>query len=86
MWWGGWQQGIDGFAHNPIEYAKEIKCPVLLMYGKYDKRVTLQEVESIFDTLSDRKQLVIFSGFGHGSLASDDPAKWKQQVQQFLQK
>lgn len=84
VWWGGWQQGIDGFAHNPVEYAKEIKCPVLLMYGEYDKRVTLQEVKSILDTLPGRKQLVVFSAFGHGSLASDEPQKWKQKVQQFL--
>lgn len=85
VWWGGWQQGIDGFTHNPIEYAKAIQCPVLLMYGAYDKRVTLQEVEAIFKTLPGSKQLAIFSAVGHGSLASDAPAKWKQQVQQFLQ-
>jgi uncharacterized protein len=85
VWWGGWQQRIDGFAHNPIEYAKEIKCPVLLMYGEQDKRVTLQEVKSILDTLPGQKQLVVFSAVGHGSLASDDAQKWRQQVQHFLQ-
>lgn len=86
VWWGGWQQQIDGFAHNPIEYAKAIKCPVLLMYGEYDKRVTLQEVKSILDTLPGQKQLIVFSAVGHGSLASEDPQKWQQQVQQFLQR
>lgn len=84
VWWGGWQQGINGFAHNPVEYARDIKCPVLLMYGEYDKRVSLEEVKSILDALPDRKQLAVFSAVGHGSLASDDPQKWKQQVQQFL--
>lgn len=85
VWWGGWQQRIDGFAHNPIEYAKEIEHPVLLMYGEYDQRVTLQEVKSILDTLPGQKQLIVFSAVGHGSLASDDPQEWRQQVQQFLQ-
>ncbi|MDX2240118.1 MAG: alpha/beta hydrolase [Leptolyngbyaceae cyanobacterium bins.302] len=84
--WGGIQQGIDGFAHNPIDYAKAIKCPVLLMYGTSDQRVTSQEIQSIFDTLPGRKQLVVFSAIGHGSLASDAPSKWKQSVQQFLTK
>ena len=83
--WGGWQQHIDGFAHNPIEYAKQIKCPTLLMYGKDDKRVTLQEVQAIFDHLPGQKQFAVFSGVGHGSLATDAPLKWKQQVQNFLQ-
>uniref|UniRef100_A0A832H322 Alpha/beta hydrolase n=1 Tax=Oscillatoriales cyanobacterium SpSt-402 TaxID=2282168 RepID=A0A832H322_9CYAN len=85
VWWGGWQQGINGFAHNPTEYANQIKCPILLMHGEYDKRVTLQEVESIFSSLPGRKQLVVFSAVGHGSLASDDPPKWKQQMRKFLQ-
>jgi uncharacterized protein len=84
VWWGGWQQGIDGFAHNPVEYAKKIECPVLLMYGTRDGRVTLAEVESIFHNIRPRKQLVLFSAVGHGSLASDDPIEWKKQVQQFL--
>ncbi len=84
VWWGGWQQGIDGFAHNPVEYAKDIKSPVLLMYGKYDKRVTLQKIQSILNALPDRKQLAVFPAVGHGSLASDDPQKWQQHVQQFL--
>lgn len=86
LWWGGWQQQIDGFAHNPVEYAKAIKCPVLLMYGEYDKRVTLSEVKSILEALPGQKRLAVFSAVGHGSLASEEPQKWKQQVEQFLQK
>ncbi|UBF27196.1 alpha/beta hydrolase [Kovacikia minuta CCNUW1] len=85
VWWGGWQQGINGFAHNPVESAKEIECPTLLIYGEDDKRVTLQEVKSIFDHLPGQKQFAVFSGIGHGSLAIDNPVKWKQQVQNFLQ-
>lgn len=85
VWWGGWQQGIDGFAHNPVEYAKDINCPVLLMYGEFDQRITLQNVEAILDVLPGQKQLVVFSAVGHGSLASDDPPRWKDHVHQFLQ-
>jgi uncharacterized protein len=82
--WGGWQQGIDGFGHNPVEDAQKIRCPVLLMYGEYDQRVTLGEVRSIFAALPGRKQLAVFPAVDHGSLAGDDPLKWQQQVQQFL--
>lgn len=84
VWWGGWQQQVNGFAHNPVEYAKKIKCPVLLMYGEYDKRVTLQDITSILDMLPGQKQLVLFLAVGHGSLANNEPQKWKQEVQQFL--
>jgi uncharacterized protein len=84
VWWGGFQQGIDGFKHNPVEYAKAIRCPVLLMYGTYDQRVTLAETESILDHIPSRKQLVVFPAVGHGSLANDDPLKWRQRVEAFL--
>lgn len=85
VWWGGWQQQIDAFGNNPVEYARAIESPVLLMYGTDDQRVTLQEIESIVDALPGPKQLATFPAVGHGSLASDDPVKWKQEVQQFLQ-
>lgn len=55
------------------------------MYGSYDQRVTLAETESILNNISSRKQLVVFPAFGHGSLANDDPVKWQQQVQEFLE-
>jgi uncharacterized protein len=85
VWWGGLQQGIDGFTHDPVEYAKAIRCPVLLMYGSYDQRVTLAETESILNNIPSSKRPVVFPAFGHGSLANDDPVKWRQQVQEFLQ-
>lgn len=82
--WGGIQQGINGFTHNPLNDASLIQCPVLLMYGELDQRVTLAESQAIFDALPEQKQFVTFNAIGHGSLAADDPVKWKQQVQQFL--
>jgi hypothetical protein len=42
-------------------------------------------VQAIFDHLPGQKQFAVFSGVGHGSLATDAPLKWKQQVQNFLQ-
>ena len=82
--WGGIQHHFDGFAHNPVEYAKAIRCPTLLMYGQLDKRVTLAEVNAIFDDLPGQKQFATFNAIGHGSLAADNPIEWKQQIEQFL--
>jgi uncharacterized protein len=84
VFWGGLQQKIDGFAHNPVEYAEKIKCPVLVLYGSDDKRVKLLEVESIIDRISTRRHLAVLSGIGHGSLANDNPLEWKQKVEKFL--
>jgi hypothetical protein len=85
VFWGGVQQNIDGFAHNPVTYASAIKCPVLLLHGAADTRVTQQEAIAIYNNLPGRKQLVVFpNSVGHGSLAIDDPNLWKQQVSGFL--
>ena len=84
VFWGGVQQRINGFTHNPVEYARTIKQPTLLIHGERDTRVHLSEAKAIFHALAGRKQFVVFSGIGHGSFAKDDPARWKQQVRQLL--
>lgn len=87
VFWGGVQQRIDGFAHNPVEYAKSIICPALLMHGDADKRVTVQEASAIFTNLKGSKTLAVFPGAnGHGALAIESPAQWQFQVQEFLTK
>lgn len=84
VWWSGWQQGIDGFAHNPVVYAEAVTCPVLLMNGEHDQRVTQADIESIFDHLPAEKTLVLFPSVGHGQLVSEAPIKWQQHVNDFL--
>ncbi|MBW4694363.1 MAG: alpha/beta hydrolase [Lyngbya sp. HA4199-MV5] len=85
VFWGGVQQHIDGFAHNPVEYASAIKCPVLLLHGEMDTRVTQQDAIAIYKHLPGRKQLVLFpNSVGHGSIAINYSTLWKQQVADFL--
>ena len=33
VFWGGRQGSFDAFAHNPVDYARAVTCPVLLMHG-----------------------------------------------------
>jgi uncharacterized protein len=56
--WGSVQQGFNAFDHNPVEYARSITCPVLLLYGAHDPRVTEAETQAIFEKLAGKKQLV----------------------------
>lgn len=85
VFWGGVQQHIDGFTHNPVEYASAIKCPVLLLHGEIDTRVTQQDAIAIYNNFPGRKQFVVFpNSVGHGSLAIDNSSLWQQQVSAFL--
>ena len=84
--WGGVEQGgFWTFNHKPSEYARNIHIPVLMQWGKNDKRVTAIETLEVFQNLSSaRKQLVIYNNSGHQSLAGNEPEKWNNTVKAFL--
>jgi alpha-beta hydrolase superfamily lysophospholipase len=84
VFWGGVQQGFDGFAHNPVDYVRSVECPTLLMHGERDSRVTTAQARAIYEQLSGRKEFVSFPGVGHESLLAAAPEMWKEHVAQFL--
>lgn len=84
VFWGGVQHGFNGFAHNPVEYAKEIYCPTLIFQGGRDPRVSIAEVTAISDNIPGSKKLVSFAEAGHGSLLFFDAAQWQKELAQFL--
>lgn len=84
VFWGGLQNGFWGFKHNPVEYATAVHCPVLILQGTEDPRVTVEEAEAVFRNLpSPHKQFERFVGGGHSPLATH-PEQWKSVVSQFL--
>lgn len=84
VFWGGVQQGFNGFAHNPVDYARSVRCPVLLMHGDKDPRVTAEQAQEIFANLAGSKQLQMFSDVGHQSCTKANPQLWKRTVAEFL--
>lgn len=86
LFWAGVQSGFDGFAHDPAEYARAVECPVLLLHGGQDARVTPSQAEEVFRNIPGEKYLHIFPTAGHQSYTGCDAATWKEVVQQFLDK
>lgn len=84
VFWGSFQHQFNGFSHNPIDYAKEVNIPTLILHGEQDRWTTLAEIEDIFNNLRGQKQRVTFPTAGHELLISVDKAKWTQTVRQFL--
>lgn len=84
VFWGGIQGGFNAFNHKPVEYAKKIKCPVLLMYGEQDPKVTRQEIDDIFNNLSAYKKLVTFPLAGHENYLLKYRDKWIEETSAFL--
>ncbi len=82
--WGGTIHGFWAFGMKPSLYAKKIKCPVLLQWGRNDPRVSQKETDAIYNNISAPKKLVIYENSGHQNLAENEPQKWQENVTAFL--
>jgi alpha-beta hydrolase superfamily lysophospholipase len=86
VFWGGVQQGFNGFRHNPVEYAESVDCPVLFLHGAGDPRVTVEQARTVFSALPAEKEFALFDGTGHESCLAQRPEHWEEVVSQFLSK
>jgi hypothetical protein len=84
VFWGGRQAGFDGFAHNPVQYAAGVRCPILFLHGAADPRARLEEARRVFAAVSAPKRFKEFPNLGHESSLTRFPAEWKEAVGQFL--
>lgn len=84
LFYGGLQNGFNGFEHNPTRYAENIATPTLLLYGMQDQRVDLNEVESIYQNLKGEKTFIKFKNSGHGGYLRDSKVAWSNAVVDFL--
>lgn len=83
--WGGIINGFWAFDMKPKEFVKKIKCPVLLQWGKKDKGVTKAEINEIFKNISSSKKLVVYENSGHENLCENEPDKWEENINEFLE-
>lgn len=86
VFWGGVQQGFNGFAHNPVDYAREIKIPTLLMWGEKDPKVSANETAAIFDNLKGPKLRINFPNAGHENYLLKYKNEWTDAISGFLAK
>jgi alpha-beta hydrolase superfamily lysophospholipase len=84
VFWGGVQHGFNAFAHNPLDYARNVHTPVLLLQGACDSRVKVRDAEAIHGNLAGPSGLHVFADLGHESYARRRPQEWKSVVSGFL--
>ena len=84
VFWGGAQQGYNGFAHNPADYARSVRCPALVLHGAADARVSVAQLQRVADSLAGPKRVQIFPGVGHQSYVAARPDEWRAAVGGFL--
>jgi len=78
------QHGVNFFKHNPSEYVKKLKVPVLFHHGELDDKVTIPQAREIFDNIPTWKKYIQFEGVGHKFYADTHPKEWKESIQMLM--
>ena len=84
VFWGGVQNGFWPFSYKPEEYAKKVTCPVLLLYGEKDERVSRREIDIIYANLKGKKYLKTFPLAGHEDYHARYKDEWLNDVIDFI--
>jgi uncharacterized protein len=84
VFWGGLQHGFNGFAHRPVEYARAVNCPALVLDGERDAWVLPDEARSVAAAMGGPAECHIFRQGGHAGYWSDVPEEYRQVVSAWL--
>ncbi len=85
VFWGGLINGFWAFGHAPSEYARNINCPTLLLYGAADEKVNRTEIDTIFARLPAlKKRLSVYPQAAHDDYLRLHAADWQADVAAFL--
>jgi pimeloyl-ACP methyl ester carboxylesterase len=84
VFWGGVQNGFNAFKHNPVDYARNINTPTLLLYGEKDEKVSRNEIDRIFSNLRGVKELKTYLSAGHENYLTKYGINWTEDVSSFI--
>jgi len=82
--WGGEQLGFNAFAMNPVDYARDVRCPTLLFEGGKDSRVGVPNARAIAQALGSHGTFELLAGQGHAFYLNRVPDEWRKSVHSFL--
>ena len=85
LFWGSIQTRHNGFHHNPVEYAKQVDCPTLLLYGGVDPWIMEAEALAVAEQFRGNTQVVKVLNVGHEMpFVHHAPELWVMTVGAFL--
>ena len=85
LFWGGVQQGFNGFENNPEEYADSLTAPALFISGSEDHRAPPDDARRVFSKMQGKSVFLEIDGMGHELLANHDQEQWSTHVLPFIQ-
>jgi len=84
LFWGSVQEGFNFFTHNPIDYARAVKVPTLVLNGEQDERVTPVEARRLAEAIGGHARLIVYRGVPHMAIVDAFPYAWKNDVREFM--
>ncbi|MGH7797904.1 MAG: alpha/beta hydrolase [Candidatus Binatia bacterium] len=86
LFWGSVQNGFNMFSHNPVDYARTVKHPALILHGEQDDRATLDQARRIALAMGTNARFVSYAGVPHMSIVDARPAEWARDVASFVER
>jgi len=86
LFWGSVQNGFNMFAHNPVDYARSVREPALILHGEADTRATPDQARRLADALGANARLILYAGVPHMAIVEARPDEWRRDVAHFLEK
>jgi pimeloyl-ACP methyl ester carboxylesterase len=72
----GAEAGFPVDAASPIEAARRITCPVLMIHGEADRDTGPDHTKRVFEALTGPKRLILVAGAGHSQSLQGDT--WRE--------
>jgi alpha-beta hydrolase superfamily lysophospholipase len=85
LFWGGVQNGFNAFAHNPVDYARAVKQPALILHGEKDERTTFEQARSIAEAMGAHARFIGYAEVTHMPIVEARPKEWTRDVAVFLE-
>jgi alpha-beta hydrolase superfamily lysophospholipase len=85
LFWGGVQNGFDAFAHNPVDYARAVKQPALILHGEKDVRATPEEARTVAAAMNGNGRVIVYDGVPHMSIVQAKREEWSRDVSAFME-
>ncbi|MEN0067221.1 MAG: alpha/beta fold hydrolase [Myxococcota bacterium] len=83
LFWGGLQSGLDPYRIAPVDDARGVGAPALVVGGTADARVRPEETRALAAAFPVGRAVLV-EGFPHAELARSRPETWDQVVAPFL--
>jgi len=84
IFWGSLQRGFNFFSHNPVDYARSVNSPTLILHGEKDARATLEQAHNLTRSFDGKARLIVYPDVPHMAIVNARPSEWTRDIEVFL--